>query len=763
MRRRCIWDATVTVTAKNLTIKGVDITTLTLKSFPNADMVLANNIFENMICGTINNNTQGDKVVGLFFDVHADSFLQSDTATDVVYSSFIMCGGIAFRSGISTYASSIWTGGLKNSYFDNCWGRTASFAGGGGYAYQTKFYKCTGTNNCFGTIEACTLDKVVFGDTCVVMMDGGKIQDTTGGVGCVADFTNSAVIKDSDFGINFGRTGGLSYVWGLLDNVRSDFSTTGFCNNRNWYGKMRRMFIRSSVAATPALTVYTPTILSVLQQPATIEQSTILACFNDTTAPIVGSTAYVSYCKFNKEISVTNVLGTDAVAHNIVNADLCNYVPSVCPIPTSFLYTSGTLYTGAPITFVFSYQMSASRAGSQIQMTDPTGQVSLINYVGNDGGATTGTKNIPVTTPIAGAYTFKLHTVCAYDGGGHATDVSSWTATVVANVTVPVTRATAWEAQVASKFCLLGSLSPTPLYVKIDQRNPQVLNNYIPAPGAGNYYTHTETDTIDLYAMFYSDPGLTIPVTLAAQSLVVYVKSKETDINNVYSGTNTFPDSTTNIYSENVLSYALTSISGTECLLAAGMETLFFNEETNDHTISGVLVPYENRTTDYEVFPSGLVLLGRTGQQGWNTLEQYYTDDHSLTGLTKANSSLDPDYVAPDTNLTDCSVSAPTTLIGYGLELLINKLQLTTGSSVVVPSHSDPYDTGAGGNTFMVRRFVDQPTVLVVNINSYYGGHANVTITVDSDAGAQLFSVPRNIETNLGTFVNITQIRPSNF
>lgn len=37
----------------------------------------------------------------------------------------------------------------------------------------------------------------------------------------------------------------------------------------------------------------------------------------------------------------------------------------------------------------------------------------------------------------------------------------------------------------------------------------------------------------------------------------------------------------------------------------------------------------------------------RTGFMGWSTLEEYYTDNNELTGITKANSVEDPDYLAP--------------------------------------------------------------------------------------------------------------------
>jgi hypothetical protein len=45
---------------------------------------------------------------------------------------------------------------------------------------------------------------------------------------------------------------------------------------------------------------------------------------------------------------------------------------------------------------------------------------------------------------------------------------------------------------------------------------------------------------------------------------------------------------------------------------------------------------------------------GNTGYQAFLLLEEYYTDDNSLTGNTKPNSVHDPDYAPPIVNITAC-------------------------------------------------------------------------------------------------------------
>jgi len=45
-----------------------------------------------------------------------------------------------------------------------------------------------------------------------------------------------------------------------------------------------------------------------------------------------------------------------------------------------------------------------------------------------------------------------------------------------------------------------------------------------------------------------------------------------------------------------------------------------------------------------------------TGYKAWSTLEEYYTDDNTSTGITKLNSVDDPDYVAPVYDESACSL-----------------------------------------------------------------------------------------------------------
>lgn len=45
-----------------------------------------------------------------------------------------------------------------------------------------------------------------------------------------------------------------------------------------------------------------------------------------------------------------------------------------------------------------------------------------------------------------------------------------------------------------------------------------------------------------------------------------------------------------------------------------------------------------------------------TGAKAWTTLEEYYTDDNTLTGQTKPNAVGDPDYRGPENDEVACPI-----------------------------------------------------------------------------------------------------------
>jgi len=64
--------------------------------------------------------------------------------------------------------------------------------------------------------------------------------------------------------------------------------------------------------------------------------------------------------------------------------------------------------------------------------------------------------------------------------------------------------------------------------------------------------------------------------------------------------------------------------------------------------------------------------MANTGFKGYATLEQYYTDDNSATGLTKPNSPTDADYVAPEWDPTSCPIINNSILISSSNMTFVN-------------------------------------------------------------------------------------------
>lgn len=81
----------------------------------------------------------------------------------------------------------------------------------------------------------------------------------------------------------------------------------------------------------------------------------------------------------------------------------------------------------------------------------------------------------------------------------------------------------------------------------------------------------------------------------------------------------------------------------------------------------------------------------RTGQSVYSTLQQYYTDDNSATGVTKANVSSDPDYIPPASDPTNC----PTYIsVSFRTGLVTTVCGSTTHVTGYVPAGQTQYAPG---------------------------------------------------------------------
>ena len=89
------------------------------------------------------------------------------------------------------------------------------------------------------------------------------------------------------------------------------------------------------------------------------------------------------------------------------------------------------------------------------------------------------------------------------------------------------------------------------------------------------------------------------------------------------------------------------------------------------------------------------------GQQGWTTLEQYYLNDGTATGVEKPNNIGDPDYVSPITNLTACPLplvqvrtahdlgSSPHSTMQTIIKINTVEVYRGTGSVTIPAAHGD--------------------------------------------------------------------------
>ncbi len=765
IKRKYYVNGKISILTKQASLKGIDVNTLSIKPyFSNSIDIKPILNIENLIAQTITNPITSGEVTGNFYDVHAENFLNSDAQTDLS-GTFVMCGGNkAFRSGIATFASNVWHGGIKNATFELCYGGNGSFGGLGGYMYNSKMHKCAAKNNCISTIEQCELKIVSLGNTCIKNAINTLFNLVVGGTNCMWDFTD-IIAQDCDFGAQFAASGTGDFVSGNLNNVTSDYSN-GFAEGRLFWGKMRRMFARCTNINKPTLNLVLPSDGGVDRVPSTIEHSTLLHCVSGSAYdPIMGAVAYISYCKFNQAYSATNALGTDDDARNIINSALCSYSGVACVAPTLFDLVTSSFVAGAPITFTFDYQMPVTRAGSQIEITRPNLTVEIVNIVGNNGGSSSGTLTYVETVPIAGAYSFRLRTVCSYDGSGAVLQASAYTGYITANVTNS-SRATAWRPKDLTKYCVISALNERPVFGKLTIESLDTVTTYFPDAITPQEKSIVNTGKIRL--SFFSDTALTVPVTFVNQDFRIFLKNRNHNTSNTYVD----PDSlslihTYNAWYEALSTVSFTNISGTSVLLNGGSDYELSGEYDQYTPTHGIRLGATDDIS-YSLFPDSELTDGKTGYKEWTTLEQYYTDNNLATGVEKPNVVTDGDYVSPAVDTTLCPSDAPETHVSYGQNLLVTSTELAVSGTPYSPDlPTTPFNSDAGGSIFRVRRLPGQATQVSMQIHSTYTGGVTtpgkIQIQIIHAGGISHYQINDFVRTIIGTFVDIESINASNF
>lgn len=118
----------------------------------------------------------------------------------------------------------------------------------------------------------------------------------------------------------------------------------------------------------------------------------------------------------------------------------------------------------------------------------------------------------------------------------------------------------------------------------------------------------------------------------------------------------------------------------------------------------------------------------RTGYEGWTTLEEYYADDNTATGVEKPNATTDANYVFPVQNLTTCFLS----------------VTITSNLSIVV----DP-ETGDQAVTFDI--IFSAPTPSPVDVS--WAADYTVNATPETPTGTQV-GLSDSLQFILNTYIS---------
>lgn len=328
-------------------------------------------------------------------------------------------------------------------------------------------------------------------------------------------------------------------------------------------------------------------------------------------------------------------------------------------------------------------------------------------------------------------------------------------------------RTTAWRVQATSAYCVVNTLTPQPLYGKLTTANSHTTTTYY--PNQTSYYQKSDTTTEDLVIGFYSDQACTVPVSLNNQTVRVIIKSVESG--NQYSSA-TDPGSV--VYTESTSDYLLTGISGASHVVSNVTSSQLVTQYPTMGSLTGSYTS-QDVSYSYVLFDNNALVGGATGYKGWNTLEQYYTDDNTLTGLTMLNNSVDnqgntnPYYSAPVQDNVNCPTSVPQTSINLGGQIRASAVSFSsTSGTKSVQFPSTPFSSGAGGVQFVVKQFPGENTTISINAASdstgavTHTGFLQISISYGNSQLAH-FEMPVGTTATFGPYVNISNLNISNF
>lgn len=328
------------------------------------------------------------------------------------------------------------------------------------------------------------------------------------------------------------------------------------------------------------------------------------------------------------------------------------------------------------------------------------------------------------------------------------------------------TPVTAWRG--INPYCILDTLG-APLYYTITTENSTVIPT-VYYPNSSFPITSDDETTVDVYANFFSDSGLTVPVNVTHPNLRICVKQEGTIINTVYDTPQVGDTTNYNAVVDNLLVY-MVSPAGVNTIKLA---TLDSSNKSYSHPTNQVATRRITNDTEstYAVYPNNTVVVGNTGYQGYNNLEEYNTATSLPTGNTKPNLVTDPNYIAPTQQLTECSIVPPNLLVTYGYSLAITEVQFT-GTTTGVQTSPTVANTTGGGYQYLLPQFLkDETVVLKANIGTQDTGNltgfvwVRVTWVVPGSTSVTYTNqqVAVGVLTQLNTtFTNIQNVNISNY
>lgn len=317
-------------------------------------------------------------------------------------------------------------------------------------------------------------------------------------------------------------------------------------------------------------------------------------------------------------------------------------------------------------------------------------------------------------------------------------------------------------------FCILDTLAD-PLYYQITTQNPLNLPT-VYDPNSTSPSNSVDESTADLYVNFFSDSGRTTPVNVTHVNLRVVVLESVAVVSYPVSSFGGGGGSPTNSVQQ-VLNVYQVSPSGVSTLKLDTVDTEF-DSYIHPTQLPGTRNPVTLRSYTYSEWNDVQLIVGNTGDQGFNNLEQYVIATDLPTGSTKPNLNTDPDYIAPSRNIGACPIDPQTIQVQYFSNLVVNLVSFAGTSSGTKTAPTVP-NTENGGYVYQIPPFNQDETVLLtVNINNIGSSNTSGFIWVrvswiqpgSLSTTTTNVQVPVNVNTQLSqAFTNIQNVNISNF